>query len=372
MTRWIALSALLLLQAAPPRGPVLHWRLDEAAGPTANDSSSSGANDGTWVGTPTPSADRPALNFANPQSLSFDGSQGVGRAALAGLSGGNAPHTIAMWIKVNALPPNRAWIALLGNPGAGSHHWLLNSAGVTQFGVWSGTQKAPVLAADGAWRHVAATFDGTSLRCFVNGVELGTAAAATFNLAGVALTVAQPQNNENGFNGLLDDVRVYSRALDPAEVLYLSQGNGPPSPPQNLTAAPAITSINLSWDAVAGAVSYTLHRTTSLNDPNPPVLASGITQLTYTDSNLNPQTTYYYVVRAVHSVGDISGFSNVASATPLPIPPRTEDHEEGFLDDNCACGASARGAWPFLALLALPLARLRRRQRQPGSETCAR
>lgn len=361
MIRCLTISALLLLQAAPPQGPVLHWRLDEAAGPTANDSSLSGTNDGAWVGTPTPSADRPALNFANPQSLSFDGTQGVGRATLSGLNTGNTPHTIAMWIKVNALPPNRAWIALLGNPGAGAHHWLLNSAGVTQFGVWGGTQKAPVLAADGAWRHLATTFDGTSLRCFVNGVEVGTAVAATFNLAGVALTVAQPQNNENGFNGIIDDVRVYSRDLSASELQYLAAGNGPPPAPQNLGATPAVISIDLSWDPVAGAV-YTLHRTTSLNDPNPPVLASGLQATTYTDGNLNPQTTYYYVVRAVHSVGDISGFSNVASATPLPIPPRTEDHEEGFLDDNCACGASVQSGAPFLALLGALLGLGRRRR----------
>jgi hypothetical protein len=358
MIRCLTISALLLLQAGPPQGPVLYWKLDEAAGAIADDAF--GANDGAHTGG-TPSLDRPTLNFSNPQSRSYDGVDDATARAASGVPAGNSRHTIAMWIKVNALPANRAWIALLGNAGAGSHHWLIDKDGATQFGVWGGAQRQPVLAADGLWRHVATTFDGTTLRCFVNGVEGQAGVAATFSLAGVPFTVAQAHNNENAFNGVVDDVRLYSRDLSASEVQYLAAGNGPPAPPANLAATPAILSTDLSWDAVAGAVSYTIHRTTTLNDPNPPVVAT-VDGTTYSDPGLSFQTTYYYVIRATHSVGDISGFSNVASATPLPIPPRTEDHEEGFLDDNCACGASARSGAPFLALLGALLALGRRRR----------
>jgi uncharacterized protein (TIGR03382 family) len=362
MIRGLAVSALLLLQAAPPQGPTVYWKLDEASGAVADDAW--GTNNGAHAGG-MPSLDRPTLAFQNDQSRAYDGVDDGTSLAQTGLATGNTRHTLAMWIKVNALPANRAWIALLGNPGTGSHHWLINSAGVTQFGVWGGAgQLAPVLAADGLWRHLAAAFDGTTLRVYVNGVAVAAnGVAATFNLAGVPLTVAQVQNNENAFNGIIDDVRLYARDLSAAEVQYLAAGNGPPAAPQQLQAVPGILSINLDWQAVAGAASYTLRRTTTLNDPNPPVIASGITGLTYSDPGLDPNTRYYYVVTAVHSVGDESPFSNVADAVPLPIPPRLNDHEEGLLGESCSCGSSIGSASPWaLAGLILLGARSRRRR----------
>jgi MYXO-CTERM domain-containing protein len=372
MGRALAIAVLLSLQAAPA-GPAMYWKLDEASGATATPADDAvGANDGTHAGIPTPSTDRPPLTFTNPQSLSFDGvDDGVARASVTGIAAGNTAHTIAMWIKMSAWPATgRAWIALLGNEGAGAHHWLIDSTGLTQFGLWGGApgaaQKSPVLPADGAWRHVAVTFDGTNISCYVAGTEVGTPIAATFGLAGVPFTLAQAHISENFFNGLLDDVRLYPRALTTAEVQYLAAGNGPPAAPQNLQAQGAILSIDLSWQAVPNS-TYTLRRTTSLTDPNPPVIASGLTGLTYTDPGLTPGTTYYYVVTAVHSVGDESGFSNVASAIPLPIPPRTNDHEEGLLGDKCSCGSSVTSGAPGLLLAAALIGLAARSRRRRGS-----
>src|SRR5262249_25132959 len=114
---------------------------------------------------------------------------------------------------------NRAWIALLGNEGSGSEHWLINSAGITQFGVWNGGQTNPTLPI-GVWKHVATTFDGATLACYVDGVLVGST-TATFNLQGALLTLAQSHLNENYFNGSLDDVRIYNRALSAGEIAAL-------------------------------------------------------------------------------------------------------------------------------------------------------
>lgn len=354
MGRVLAIAVLLSLQAAPV-GPVMYWKLDEASGAAATPADDFvGTNDGTHAGTPTPSLDRPAaITFANAQSLSFDGvDDQVTRATVTGITAGNTAHTIAMWIKVSALPANRAWIAQLGNEGTGSHHWLINSAGVTQFGVWGGAgQKAPVIPVDGVWRHLATTFNGTNLSAYVDGVEVGTPVAATFNLQGVPFSIAQAHNGENFFNGLLDDVRLYSRALTAAEVLYLAQGNGPPAAPQNFQAVPAIQAIDLSWNAVAGAASYTLRRSLIQNDPNPPVIASGLTGLSYNDPGLTAGTTYYYYLTAVAGVGDESAVAT-ANAIPLPIPPRTNNHDEGLIGDNCSCGSSVTSGSPWILLAA--------------------
>jgi fibronectin type 3 domain-containing protein len=96
---------------------------------------------------------------------------------------------------------------------------------------------------------------------------------------------------------------------------------GAPNAPGNLTAAagPAISQITLNWDAVSGATSYTLSRSTDDNNFSP--IATGLTATTYTDTGLSTGVTYYYVVQALNASGP-SPYSASASSVPLaPIPP---------------------------------------------------
>jgi hypothetical protein len=349
-------------QATPPSsGLVLWWTLDDAV---TTDASGTG-NNGTVAGGPTPQpADKPALNFNNVQSMSFDGTDDqVTRAAVTGLAIGNTPHTMAMWVKINAFPSARAWIALLGTPEAGAHHWLINQTGTTQFGVWGGAQKAPILAADGQWRHVASVFDGTTLEVYINGTAMGGGAiAATFGLKGVPFTIAQKQIAESNFPGLLDDVRVYDRALTAAEVQYLAAGNGPPAAPGNFQAQGVLGSVNLSWNAVAGATGYVVRRGAVSGGPYSTVVFSGA-GTSFTDSTgLTAGSTYYYVVTAFHSAGGESANSLQAQATPLAPPPRTAP--VGNENDPCGCGTAgpASPLWLLALLPALALVALRLRR----------
>ena len=193
---------------------VLNWKLDETSGTVAADASgrsNSGAVGGgaTWVAGKVGGA------------LQFDGNSGaVATANVGGLPGGNQAHTLAAWVKVKTLPPKRAWIALLGDAGVGAHHWLINSNGVTQFGAWNGNQVSPVLAV-GTWKHLAVTFDGATQTGYVDGVAVGST-SATYQLKGVSLKVARAVDWENAFNGVVDDIRVYSRALNASEVSALA------------------------------------------------------------------------------------------------------------------------------------------------------
>jgi hydrogenase maturation factor HypE len=70
-----------------------------------------------------------------------------------------------------------------------------------------------------AWTHLAATYDGANLRIFVNGVQVG-ALAQTGNMLVSARTLRIGGNSVWGeyFNGVIDDVRVYNRALSAAEI----------------------------------------------------------------------------------------------------------------------------------------------------------
>ena len=198
----------------PTLGLVAHYPFDENTGGTASDASgfnnhASVLNGANWV------AGR--VNGA----LSFDGvNDGLNLANLASLGTGNTPHTIASWVRIDSLPQGRAWMMLLGNEGTGAHHWLLNSNGVSQLGSWGGNQAQPTLPA-GVWKHIALTFDGGTLKAYIDGT-LVTTTAASFNLAGLPLTAASRHLGESYFHGALDELRIYNRALSASEVSSLA------------------------------------------------------------------------------------------------------------------------------------------------------
>jgi hypothetical protein len=95
---------------------------------------------------------------------------------------------------------------------------LLPSGGGTFGGgfQWvSGSNASPV----NAWTHVALTYDGSSLRLYVNGTQVAsTAAAGTIQSSTNPLWIGG--NNPYGeyFQGLIDEARVYNRALSATEV----------------------------------------------------------------------------------------------------------------------------------------------------------
>lgn len=93
----------------------------------------------------------------------------------------------------------------------------------------------------------------------------------------------------------------------------------PPSAPTNLiTTAISSNSISLSWDAVTGAVAYTLQQDTSSSFTT----ATTITTqpgTTFTANGLTSGTTYYYRVNEIQSVGGASAWSGAVNATTNQI-----------------------------------------------------
>ena len=87
-----------------------------------------------------------------------------------------------------------------------------------------------------------------------------------------------------------------------------------PDIPTNLTAIAGSAKINLNWNAVEGAESYIVKRSTTAGGPYVTV-AESVYGTSYPDTDVTVGTTYYYVVRAIKG-GEISANSNEASATP--------------------------------------------------------
>jgi hypothetical protein len=79
------------------------------------------------------------------------------------------------------------------------------------------------------------------------------------------------------------------------------------------------TNVNLSWTAGNGTTSYSLYRAAeSGGESSIAPFITGITATSYTDTNLNSGTTYYYQVVAVNGSGP-SGFSPEAHATTTGV-----------------------------------------------------
>ena len=69
------------------------------------------------------------------------------------------------------------------------------------------------------WTHLAVTFDGTSLRLYVNGnLEQTTAVSGAMSGSDGPLRIGGNAVWDEWFDGLIDELRIYSRALSPTEI----------------------------------------------------------------------------------------------------------------------------------------------------------
>ena len=93
-------------------------------------------------------------------------------------------------------------------------------------------------------------------------------------------------------------------------------GPSPPNAPANLTATAGNAQVVLSWDASAGADSYSVYRGTSSGGEV--LIQSGILVTTFTDTGLSNGTTYFYFVTATNGAGE-SGHSTEVVAVPQGI-----------------------------------------------------
>lgn len=100
-------------------------------------------------------------------------------------------------------------------------------------------------------------------------------------------------------------------------------GAEPPPPPASMSAMPSAEHVLLSWSSSEGATSYTVKRSAGAAEPSY-VLAMYLTDLSYTDTDIQPGKTYHYVVTASNTAGE-SGDSEEAVVTLPGGEPGAED-----------------------------------------------
>jgi hypothetical protein len=257
--------------------------------------------------------------------LEFNGNGG--RVDLGGLDIPGGALTIACWMRADTFNISDArLISKATGPNEADHVWMLSTVAsngikprlrLKTTGGATTTLIGTVNLIAGTWTHLAATYDGSTVRLYVNGQAAGSA-AKTGGIAQASTVPAvigdQPEGGRS-FDGLIDDLRLYTRALNPSEIqqamselLGVPQQAGdttPPSAPQNLVASVLSTSVQLNWNAATDGTAVGFYKI--FRDGAEIATA---TDLEYVDSGLTPDTTYRYEVRAVDTAGNVSAPSN--------------------------------------------------------------
>ncbi|WP_010232499.1 LamG domain-containing protein, partial [Gillisia marina] len=125
------------------------------------------------------------------------------------------------------------------------------------------------------WMHVAVSYDGSTIRLYINGVEDNTKVLSSppaISINTLALTFGAGDGGYRGFQGAMDDTRIYNTALSTTEINNLATISNTPtlaSVPQLSAPADAATGVsvtpNLSWNASTGADSYRVQVSTTSN-----------------------------------------------------------------------------------------------------------
>ena len=167
--------------------PISYLRLNEAAGPTAVDSSGSRSAPGTYVGTPTSYGNTgPLAGDTTSLAVKLDGSTSyveVPAIVADAIGVGVAPFSLAVWVNPGAAAPSGR-IASLENTSDDGGFFLSLASGVPSFFRYNVSASDDTIAATPAltqsvFTFVVATYDGTNLNLFVNGVAAHAAVASS-------------------------------------------------------------------------------------------------------------------------------------------------------------------------------------------------
>jgi len=191
-------------------GLVAHWKLDETAGGIAHDSiggeDAFGPPDLLW--RPQGGKLSGALELDGIDDLLF---------TTFSLNPANTSFSVFVWIKGAA--PGQVIISQ-----SGGANWLMADASegksMTELqgtGRFDGPLYSQTFITDGAWHRVGLTWDGSNRILYVDDLEVArdTQAGLVGSNGGLYFGAGKDREPGSLFSGLIDDVRIYDRAVTP-------------------------------------------------------------------------------------------------------------------------------------------------------------
>lgn len=212
------------------------WAISEEGGATTfTDTSGNGLN-GTCTGDECPDV----VAGVTGNALDFDGTDDVVEIADSDLIDFDTDDdfTISVWVK---LPVNQSDTGMNQNSilekANGAYPYVLNVANQTHAtngriiaARYDGSSVPAVTSTtscnDNEWHHVAFVKDGETLKLFIDGAEEDSATDSTSSSTtnDAVLWIGKRQAASTYFEGLIDDVRIYSRTLSDSEISAIAAG----------------------------------------------------------------------------------------------------------------------------------------------------
>jgi len=311
-----------------------HWGLDDGSGETATDSSGNGF-DGTLIGN---------LTWISGQvggALEFDGDSYVNCTDDRTLDI-TGPFSATLWIRPgtegggdSAAPLGKAdasvgwsWQLRYGWGGGGRPFemgWQFNSTGSR---TWVFVEQ-PLLLDE--WYHIAAAHDGTTVRCYLDGVETASEPMTGFASSATPLLIGS-DGWRIDWIGAIDEVKIFDHGLSEAEVLAAmklrpAELSYNPSPADNADDVPV--DVTLSWLPGNHAVTHDLYLGTNWDDVNNASATDSLGVLVIQGLDVNEYIpaqglelgqTYYWRADEVNGAPDYTAFKgDVWSFTTEPI-----------------------------------------------------
>jgi hypothetical protein len=330
-------------------GPIGHWTFDEGVGDVAHDSSGNN-NDGTLLGNPvwvTGKIGSGALSFDNTDDILI-----IGYDPSLDLEN---ELTIALWVKApDVVTPNHmvtkqpSGTAPDNYPGNyefriknDTIQFLHQTSEGTDYSEYHSTLQITV----DEWHHAAMTVvEGELVEFYLDGVSAGsTEQLGTFGMLNDGPLRIGGRKDDRFFNGILDDIYIYARALTAHQIEGLSKGIEPmftkserPVPEDGVLHAE--TWVNLGWQAGEFAVSHDVYIGDNFDDVDSGVegtfvgnqdgtfIVVGFPGFPFPDG-LVPGTTYYWRIDEVNDAepnspwkGPVWSFSTPPKTAYFPDP----------------------------------------------------
>lgn len=203
----------------PTESLIAHWTMDSVVGGLLSDSMM--AHDGTCATASCPTPVPGRLGTA----LDFDGAGHFIDVPPSPPLETTAGFTATVW--VNHAGTNSTPVCAISKPVGtiGHNSWQICVDGGDRVVIYvfdGGPREvyATTLTV-GQWHHLAASWDGATLRGFVDGVAQVSLSTATIVFDGDGLVIGGDRDGGQPFAlypGAIDDVRLYGRALAPMEI----------------------------------------------------------------------------------------------------------------------------------------------------------
>jgi prepilin-type N-terminal cleavage/methylation domain-containing protein len=204
------------------------WTLNEGTGSVAYDYSGNNATD-TWNGVATGTSGYYSAGKVGPWAGAFDGSSTYANDVGAN-SNFNLRSAVTMiaWVKLTSasgdtkvISKRPAYVLTVFSNNIPETEIFIGGVSMDTRGVAGGT-----VLANGTWYQIAGTYDGTTLKTYVNGaLDRQLAVSGLMDVTSTVVTLGKTADSmANYFPGLIDDARVYSRALSAAEIQAMYVG----------------------------------------------------------------------------------------------------------------------------------------------------